>query len=796
MAELFRYAAFISYSSKDAKFAQRLHRALESYGIPSSLGKFDLIGGGKQNRIYPVFRDREELSAGHLGDQIEANLKASAALIVVCSPNGAASPWVQKEIEFFATQGRHAKIFAIIPDTAPLTDEHGADCTQACFPPAFRGDALAGDTLEPLAADARKGKDGFRNAWLKIVAGMVGVSPGQIIDRDKKRRAQQRVALGVGGVVAVTAIALAGATVAAWDARKDFTARAAVLTQNRPLDAIAFALAGLPAPGDALNLTNPSANAALEQTNAVGLIADLGPLDRDAVISFGFSGDSHYLLTRDADRTGALRDLRDLAVAPHSLGPLRHDSSHLFSDDGRFLVTRAPDDGGVLHDLNDLDADPRPLGQIAGFAFSSDGRFLATADFDGSGRYGSGRLLDLRDPDIAPRTLGRLSYLRAFSGDGRFFLVRGEDEPSTLLDLRDPSAPSRPVGRLTDHAFSSDGRFLLTRESTGVGTLYDLHDPAVATRPLGQLFEAGGFGFSNDGRFLMTRDPNVIAVVRDLHNPGATPRPLELFSLFQFSGDGRFLLTLNERGVGVLRDLHDAGVAPRPLGQVTGFAFSGDGRFLMTHYGATSTSGSGLLHDLSNANAVPLPLGGISDLDFSSDGRFLLTINEASVGTLRDLNQPGSAQRTLGLLRNFGFSRDGRFLLTQDFEGGGVLRDLAVLPDGDEPLRSSFCQVSGDAVRPFHQSVRADRADSLYPRLRGRPWNPCDWRGVFAIFPNAEQGDGWFEGARQWLRLMQVRYFGGADYSCEEATSASVKTRARRRDMCERFANQETPAPT
>ena len=49
MAELYRYAAFISYSSKDAKFAQRLHRALESYGIPSSLGKFDLIGGGKQN---------------------------------------------------------------------------------------------------------------------------------------------------------------------------------------------------------------------------------------------------------------------------------------------------------------------------------------------------------------------------------------------------------------------------------------------------------------------------------------------------------------------------------------------------------------------------------------------------------------------------------------------------------------------------------------------------------------------------------------------------------------------------
>jgi hypothetical protein len=218
MAELYRYAAFISYSSKDAKFAERLHRALESYGIPSSLGKFDLIGGGKANRIYPVFRDREELSAGHLGDQIEANLKASAALIVVCSPHGAASPWVQKEIEFFAAQGRHAKIFAIIPDTAPLTDEQGADCTQACFPPAFRGDALSGDKLEPLAADARKGKDGFRNAWLKIVAGMIGVTPGQIIDRDKKRRAQQRTAAiaGISAAILIAVYVAAGVDAQRW----------------------------------------------------------------------------------------------------------------------------------------------------------------------------------------------------------------------------------------------------------------------------------------------------------------------------------------------------------------------------------------------------------------------------------------------------------------------------------------------------------------------------------------------------------------------------------------------------
>lgn len=217
MTEPYRYAAFISYSSKDAGFARRLHGALERYGIPASLGKFEIIGAGaKRNRIYPVFRDREELSAGQLGAQIEANLAASAALIVVCSPNSAVSPWVQKEIEFFAAQGRHAKIFAIIADTAPLTDDAGADATLSCFPPAFRGDALSGDTLEPLAADARKGKDGFRNAWLKIVAGMIGVSPGQLIDRDRRARMQRAVVNALGVVAAVFAFGLVLSTYDRW----------------------------------------------------------------------------------------------------------------------------------------------------------------------------------------------------------------------------------------------------------------------------------------------------------------------------------------------------------------------------------------------------------------------------------------------------------------------------------------------------------------------------------------------------------------------------------------------------
>src|SRR5688572_6254052 len=200
MADTYRYAAFISYSSRDAAFARRLHRTLESYRIPTALGAFDLTGSGRKNRLYPIFRDREELPAGELGVAIESALRESASLIVVCSPNAAASQWVDKEIEFFLNNGRRDRVFAIIAPDAPL-DVDGADATAASFPSAFRTDAF-----EPIAADARKGKDGYRAAWLKIVAGLCAVNAGALADRDAKQQMQRRVGIGVAAALSVFAL--------------------------------------------------------------------------------------------------------------------------------------------------------------------------------------------------------------------------------------------------------------------------------------------------------------------------------------------------------------------------------------------------------------------------------------------------------------------------------------------------------------------------------------------------------------------------------------------------------------
>lgn len=191
----YRYAAFISYSSKDAWFARKLHRALEQYRIPASLGQFRLTDSQDgRNRLYPCFRDREELPSGGLSGLIERALRDSRSLIVVCSPNAAASNWVETEIQYFANLGRSKNIFAVIVDGEPDAVDHNLEC----FPPFLRPTE---NGLRVLAGDVRPGGDGWRTAVLKLVAGIIGRSLGQVVDRDRALRRNTSIRLSLLGLV-------------------------------------------------------------------------------------------------------------------------------------------------------------------------------------------------------------------------------------------------------------------------------------------------------------------------------------------------------------------------------------------------------------------------------------------------------------------------------------------------------------------------------------------------------------------------------------------------------------------
>ena len=193
MSKLTNYRAFISYSHKDNRWAERIHKNFESYSVPSRLVGQKTSMGVIPKKLSPIFRDREELSvAENLSEAVQTALDNSDCLIILCSPASAKSKWVNKEILTFRELYPDRPVFTAIIGGEPLSSLGGTKRGEECFPPALLEGRSQGDGLEPLAADFRSGGDGFRLALIKLVAGMLGLRLDQIIQRDHQRR-QRRV---------------------------------------------------------------------------------------------------------------------------------------------------------------------------------------------------------------------------------------------------------------------------------------------------------------------------------------------------------------------------------------------------------------------------------------------------------------------------------------------------------------------------------------------------------------------------------------------------------------------------
>ena len=113
----YKYKAFISYSHKDEKWGRWLHRGIEGYRIPKGLVGRDTLNGPVPKRLFPLFRDREELpTASDLSEIIDQALIDSSHLIVICSPNSAKSQWVNEEVKAFKKLGKQNRILCLIVD--------------------------------------------------------------------------------------------------------------------------------------------------------------------------------------------------------------------------------------------------------------------------------------------------------------------------------------------------------------------------------------------------------------------------------------------------------------------------------------------------------------------------------------------------------------------------------------------------------------------------------------------------------------------------------------------------------
>ena len=236
-----KYNAFISYRHADNKeqgrqWATWLHQAIETYEVPADLvGKKNGRGETIPARIFPIFRDEEELPANaDLGNSIVGALNSTRLLIVLCSPRAVASTYVADEIDYFKKLGHSDRIVSAIIDGEPNASwdkgkqAAGFGAEDECFPIPlqFEYDENGNRTTkhaEPIAADFRINNDGVpEQAWtsieayrqhlkntsnlntneikkkvesyqqqqhlmlLKIIAGILGVPLGELTQRDKE----------------------------------------------------------------------------------------------------------------------------------------------------------------------------------------------------------------------------------------------------------------------------------------------------------------------------------------------------------------------------------------------------------------------------------------------------------------------------------------------------------------------------------------------------------------------------------------------------------------------------------
>ncbi|NUS38893.1 MAG: TIR domain-containing protein [Lysobacter sp.] len=212
-----RYWAFLSYSHADRRMAERLHRALEGYRIPRRLVGRSGPQGPVPARLYPVFRDRDELDArGEIGSVVEAALAASRTLVVLCSPKSARSQWVEAEIEAFRRLHPDAPVLCVLLDGEPLA---AVEAARECLGPTLRarfGQGVGTADRAPVAVDLRANGDGWRLGLQKLVAGIAGVPLGELVQRDAQRRHRRMawlaavlaaIAVGFGALASVALVA-------------------------------------------------------------------------------------------------------------------------------------------------------------------------------------------------------------------------------------------------------------------------------------------------------------------------------------------------------------------------------------------------------------------------------------------------------------------------------------------------------------------------------------------------------------------------------------------------------------
>lgn len=459
--ESYKYWAFISYSHRDQAWAEWLHKALETYRVPRRLVGRETAAGPVPRRLFPVFRDLEELpSSPNLSGAIDQALLQSRYLIVIASPYAAVSKWVDQEIARFRAMGRGDRILCLIVDGEPHADLQPGRGFLECFPPSLR----TKDGIEPIAADVRPRRDGKPAARLKLIAGLLGVGLDELRRRERRRSMLQKSAWVV--FVLFVAVILLGLWRLQQREQQEALSQQALHTH---LDTVYEE-------GRKELLEHNEARAAvlLDEARRLGI-------DTPAL---------RFMQAR------AMRIVDAEKIAFQSGSAVSHIR---FSRDATRIVTQGAEDVARVWDVASGRKEfefPLPSNTSAwGPAFSRDNKlifFMSASDDSAIGSLqvwsaDSGQLLaTLR------KTSGIDHAFNLFDQNGRRLVYVDTDHAAEIYDLASAHVFRRMAGDFSVAGFSRDGKRLMTGERNGevaiwdgegrrkVQVLHGLHAPIVS----------------------------------------------------------------------------------------------------------------------------------------------------------------------------------------------------------------------------------------------------------------------------------------------------------------------------
>lgn len=197
-----KYFAFISYSSHDQTWGERLQRKLEHYRMPATLCS---ERGWKRNPMDPVFFAPTDIQPGGLTEELQERLRSSQHLIVICSPHSAQSEWVGMEIEYFHSLGRTKNIHLFIVDGKPNSGDPETECFNPVFQRLGLPEILGANIHEPIFRSARLNRE---RAYVQLISKLLDVEFDSIWQRHRRLMRQKAAAWIVGGVAVLSALFL------------------------------------------------------------------------------------------------------------------------------------------------------------------------------------------------------------------------------------------------------------------------------------------------------------------------------------------------------------------------------------------------------------------------------------------------------------------------------------------------------------------------------------------------------------------------------------------------------------